>query len=111
MNACECLLKWACKRYKRTYESCECPTNIAIALPFSYELSEYLMTRLRYEKRRSEYDDAGRYSQGMGNGERYKRLANALRTLQMLLNALPTLPMACECLRKLTANDSILNIH
>ena len=28
------------------------------------------------------------------------------RTLQMLRNALLTLPMACECLRKLTAIDS-----
>ena len=46
----------------------------------------------------------------MGNGERYKRLANALRALQMFPNALPTLPMACECLRKLTADDSIRNI-
>ena len=53
------------------------------------------MTRLRFEYRRSEYD-AGRYSQGMGNGERYKRLVNALRTLQMRLNALPTLPRSCE---------------
>ena len=69
---------------------------------------------------RSEYD-AGlivflkltvvRHSQGMRNGERYKRLANALRTLQVLPNALPTLPMACECLRILTANDSIRNIR
>ena len=48
-----------------------------------------------------------RHSQGMGNGERYKRLANALRTLRVLPNALPTLSMACECLRILKANDSI----
>ena len=52
-----------------------------------------------------------RHLQGMGNGERYKRLANALRTLQMLPNALPTLPMACKCLQKLTANGSICNIR
>ena len=52
-----------------------------------------------------------RHSQEMGNGKRYKRLANALRTLQMLPNALPTLPMACECLRILTANDGIRNIR
>ena len=74
--------------------------------------------RLRLISIRSEYD-AGlivflnltvvRHSQGMGNGERYKRLANALRALQMLPNTLPTLSMACECLRKLTANDSIHN--
>ena len=51
-----------------------------------------------------------RHSQDMGIGDRYKRLANALRTLQMLPNALPTLPMACERLRTLTANDSIRNI-
>ena len=46
-------------------------------------------------------------SQGMGNGERYKRLANhALRTLQFMLpNALPMLPMAHECLQKLTAGE------
>ena len=43
----------------------------------------------------------------MGNGECYKRLADALRTLQMIQNALTTLPMACECSRKLTAKDSI----
>ena len=44
------------------------------------------------------------HSQGMGNGERYiKGLANALRTLQMLPKALTALPMAHECLRKLTA--------
>ena len=52
-----------------------------------------------------------RHSQGMGNGERYNRLANALRTLQMLPNGLPMLPMACECLRKLTATDSLRNIR
>ena len=46
-------------------------------------------------------------SHGMGNGERYKRLANhTLRTLQFMLpNALPTLPMACECLQKLTPGE------
>ena len=43
--------------------------------------------------------------------ERYKRLANALQTLQMLPNGLSTLPMACKCLRKLTSNDSIRNIR
>ena len=47
----------------------------------------------------------------MGNGERYKRLANAIRTLQMIPNALLTLLMACECLRKMAANDSIRNIR
>ena len=52
-----------------------------------------------------------RHSQGMGNSERYKRLANALQTLKMLPNALPTLQMACECLRILTANDGIRNIR
>ena len=36
-----------CKRYKSTYEWCECLTNVTIALPFSYEWCEYLMTRLR----------------------------------------------------------------
>ena len=46
-----------------------------------------------------------RHWRGLGNGERYKRLANALRTLQMFPNALPTLTKACECLRKLTANS------
>ena len=46
-----------------------------------------------------------RHSQGIGNGERYKRLANALRTLQMLPNALPTLLMACECLRKFSQHS------
>ena len=76
--------------------------------------------RLRLISIRSEYD-AGlivflnltvvRHSQGMGNGERYKRLANALRALQMLPNTVPTLPMPCECLRKLTANDSIQNFR
>ena len=78
------------------------------------------MTRLRLVYIRSEYDSGlivflnftvVRHSQGMGNGERYKRLANALRTLQMLSNALPTFPMACESLRILTANDSIRNIR
>ena len=52
-----------------------------------------------------------RHSQEMGIGERCKRLANALRTLQMLPNALPTLPMACKCLQTLTANDSIRNVR
>ena len=52
-----------------------------------------------------------RHTQGMGNGERYKRLANALQTLQVLPTALPTLPMACECLQKMTANDDIRNIR
>ena len=51
------------------------------------------------------------HSQGMGNGELCKRLVNALRTLQVLPNALLTLPMDCECLRKLTANDSIRDIR
>ena len=52
-----------------------------------------------------------RHPQGMRNGELYKRLVNALRTLQVLPNALLTLSMACECLRQLTANDSIRNIR
>ena len=43
-----------------------------------------------------------RHSQGMGNGERYKRLPNALRTLQMIPNVLLTL----HCLRKLSKIDS-----
>ena len=51
-----------------------------------------------------------KYSQGMGNGECYKHLANALRTLQMLPNAIPTVPMACECLRKLTI-PKLVNIR
>ena len=42
-----------------------------------------------------------RHSQGMGNGERSK-LPNALRTLQMIPNVLPTL----HCLRKLSKIDS-----
>ena len=45
----------------------------------------------------------------MGNGERYKRLANVLQTLQMLPNSLPTL--SCECSRKLAVNDSIRSIR
>ena len=66
------------------------------------------MTRLRLVSIRSEYDakiivslnlTVVRYSQGMGN---------ALRTLQMLPIALP---IACECLRVLTANDTIRNIR
>ena len=47
----------------------------------------------------------------MENSERYKRLASALRMLEMFPNALTTLPMACEFLRKLTANDNIRNIR
>ena len=52
-----------------------------------------------------------RHSEEMRNDERYKRLENALRTLQMLPNALPRLPMACECLRELTVEDSIRKIR
>ena len=81
-----------------------------------------IITRLRLVQIRSEFEvgvivflnlkketTVVRHSQGVGNGECYKRFAIASRALQMLPNALPKLPMACECLRKLPANDSIRN--
>ena len=121
MNACECLQ--VCLQTLQTYiwimqMSYQCCHCLAIFLQmmriFDDEAAIGINTEwiwcwahcfLEFIKKKN----SGK-TQEMGNDKRYKRLANALRTLQMLPNALPSLRMACECLRKFTANDSIRNI-
>ena len=123
MNACECLqmglqtLQTYLWMMRVSYQRCHC---LAIFLRKMRIFDDEAVISINTERiwrwahcflEFKSLSTVVRHSQEMGNGERYKRLANGLRALQMLPNALPTLPMACECLRILTANDDIRNIR
>ena len=92
--------------------------NVVIALQFSYKYlmsigikSEWIWSWahcfLEFKSLATVIGKTWDSGKEWENGERYKHLANALGALQMPANALSTLPMACECLRILTANENI----